>query len=142
MFCCWRYCVRSLGRRCMSPHPTHGSRPMRTVCLVRILQVRPSVIGFKAFRTTFQIIEMPEVLRWVLLIQSMMCIRAIYLAYVTLIQRLSADTNFQPSFAASANEKSSNFFRHQPPHFFGSFRAFHLTQANILPCLFPCQRNL
>lgn len=99
-------------------------------------------MGFKAFRMAFQMIEMLEVFRRSLLIQSIVCIGAMYLAYVTLVQRLHADTNCQLILAASADEKSFSFFRPQPPHFFGRFRASHLTQANVLPYLFPCQRNL
>lgn len=65
-----------------------------------------------------------------------------YLEMATLVHKLLQVLRCQLSFATRVEEKSSNFMMPHSPHFFGSERASHLTQENILPDCLPFQRNL
>lgn len=122
--------------------PIHRSITMHTLFPEWILQVIPSLIGFKAFITAFQMIEIPDVHLCGCLIQSIMCSMAIYLETLTFVHRLSIVIRCQPSLASRADEKSSSFFRPHPPHFFGRLRASQFTQAELLSYILPFQRNL
>ena len=107
----------------------------------RILQVKTFRIRLIAFVTTFQMMEMFEVFLYACLIQSRALIGAIYLETATFVHRLQLLSNFHPSFAANALEKTSSLLIPHAPHCLGRARVSHLAHANILPSCFPFHKN-
>ena len=119
----------SIGSLWESSQPIQGSCPILTVEPDWIFHVMPALVMSKDLRTTFHIIDIPEEYLCGCLNQSITLRGAMYLETATLVHKLLDGIRCHLSFAARAEEKSSNFLMPHTPHFFGSLSASHLTQA-------------
>lgn len=134
--------IKSAGNLWALPQPTHGSKLIRTTFHSLMCHVIPSYSRGSELMTAFHILEMLFLVPCCRLIQSIRFMGQIYFNWTTWDQRLLLVMSCQPNLAASAFEKRSSLLMPHPPQLLGFSIVSHLTQANILPCWLPFQRNL